>query len=306
VHALLLWFFALVGAERAAPVPIAGKPQCAPIAVGSRTYAIWRDAANEILIAVDDIPSRVIASSPSRGFANLPAVASNGRELFVVWNDVHEIRAVHASLDGIAQSHVITIARAAKLPLFAPAVRWTGRDYEVFWLSQPAETLYDVPPPPFELHSAIVRGSRVRSRAMVTPSAFYPQRVAFAGARLLWIDYSVPFFGPWGTPDVIPPSKLMMRTAERVIFEELYTSEIPQPALDLSVAPHGDGFIAFWTKSSKLRALVLDRDLNMVGEPVEIGDAIEGTARVVPGGRPFVVYERLVDGVAQTFIRDVQ
>jgi hypothetical protein len=303
VHAILLWFFALAGAERAAIVPIAGKPQCAAISVGPRTYAVWRDAADELLIAVDSIPSRVIASSPWRGFANLPAVASDGRELFVVWNDQHEIRAVHLSLDGIAKSNAITIARDSKLPLFAPAVRWTGRDYEVAWLAQPQLVLYDTPPPPFELHSAIVRGSHVRSRATVAPAAFYPQRIAFAGPSLLWIDYSVPFFGPWPPPEVIPPSKLTLRTGERVIFEEQFTTGLPQPALDLSIATHGDGFIAFWTQASKLRALALDRDLNRIGEPVEIGDAIDGSARVVSA---LVVYERLVDGVAQTFVRDVR
>lgn len=306
MHALLLWFFALAGAERAATVPIAGKPQCAAVSVGSRTYAVWRDAADELLIAVDGLPSRVIAASPSRGFANLPAVASNGRELFVVWNDLHEIRAVHLSLDGIAKSSAITIARDSKRPLFAPAVRWTGRDYEVAWLAQPEQTMYDTPPPRFELHSAIVGGSRVRSRVTGTPAAFYPQRIAFAGPSLLWFDYNVPFFGPWPQPEVIPPSKFTLRTGTRVIFEEPYATELAQPALDLSIAPHGDGFIAFWTQSSKLRALALDRDLNRIGEPMEIGDAIDGTARVVPGGNVFVVYERLVEGVAQTFARDVR
>jgi hypothetical protein len=295
-----------IGPERPLIDAAAAGRHLTAISVGPRRFVVWRDEADQLLFAEGGGTPKVIASSPSRMFANRPAIASDGRELFVVWNDPHRIQAVHMSFDGTVRSKVLTIAPEAKRSCFASAVRWNGRAYDVYWIEQSEQVIYDAPPVPFDIRTATVQGARVIARPPVALGTLYPQRIAFAGARPVWCEYRVPFYGPWGAPAKPAPSKLLLQTIGKTIFEEEYDTTAEQPAIDFSIAASNDRFIAVWTESSKLRALVLDRDLNVIGEPVTIGDAIGTTARIdATRDGVAVTYDRLVDGVPQTFIRAI-
>lgn len=236
----------------AAADPMLKQPQVA--FNGSEYVVVWSSRASERSVEAAILAQRVsrtgeaIDASPivitSRSCRAPFSVASDGRDVLVVWTDCDQSRVVASRIaSGAAVDHSI-VANPARGTIDAGEIAWSGQHYVVTWVEREYSQVLCDPP----CYDATTRAARVSSAGVVLdPGGItIAKQESSYGARpyavsngeyvlVLWREYGVIRGAPVRADGTTGPANPLVATDQKPVAEPL------------SVAWTGSSFLLAWT-----------------------------------------------------------
>jgi hypothetical protein len=282
-------------------------------------YVVWRDESSIRMTRLnargDVLDAQPVLLAPAAkspwawpSSANTPGLAADGRKALVTWCADNRIWASWLTPGQPPEEAFVVESPPPSHYAVAAHAAFNGRDFVVVWTEQePSQSSHA--PAIFGIYSSVVRGRAATMRQAIVGTALPIAQLVLAPARAMWPEYRSR--GPY---DRDLPNNLEIWTApltaegaasakaERIALLDRAEWSMQTPAVDLTVY----GTHALWSEQDALMAMPLDAEWKSAGDPVKIGEASNGTLRMVEtNAGTLLVYARRDGGVSRIFVRAV-